>query len=490
MTHLFAHINKLIALSIQNELITPRDTIYVRNRLLALFNEEEYEETELASGDLYETLEHLATLAVQKGLIEDSLYAKDIFTSTLMDTFLPLPSLIEEKFFKAYEKSPQAATNYFYKLSQAANYIKMSRIAKNVFFKANSPYGAIDITINLSKPEKDPKEIARLKTAPPNKYPSCLLCIENEGYAGTIKLPDRANHRTIGLTINKRNWRLQYSPYLYYNEHCILLSETHEPMKLSKDSFYNLLGFVKQFPHYFIGSNADLPIVGGSILAHEHYQGGCYKFPIHHATTLWEFQMKGFPDVTCKVLNWPLSTIELSSPHLEAVAEATDAIYQKWMYYSDEEADILSHTEDVRHNTITPIAEQCDGNYVMKVVLRNNRTSPEHPLGIFHPHSDVQHIKKENIGLIEVMGLAILPGRLLEELEVIKNELKGEAVTVADHHLTWVEELKKTYSSNEDLDLFMQNALGAKFSRVLEDAGVFKLTEVGLIHFKHFIETL
>ena len=366
----------------------------------------------------------------------------------------------------------------------------MSRIAKNVFFNVDSPYGALDITINLSKPEKDPKEIARLKTAPPNKYPACLLCIENEGYAGTIKLPDRANHRTISLHINDRNWRLQYSPYLYYNEHCILLSETHEPMQLTKDSFYNLLGFVEQFPHYFIGSNADLPIVGGSILSHEHYQGGCYTFPIHNATTLFEFKMKAFPHVTCKLLNWPLSTIELSSPDLEAVAEATDFIYQKWMTYSDQEVGILASTEDIRHNTITPIAEKRDNEYVLKVVLRNNRTSPEHPLGIFHPHEDVQHIKKENIGLIEVMGLAILPGRLLGELETIKSYIKGEPVEVAAYHLPWAEELKKVYSPNEDLDAFLQAALGKKFTRVLEDAGVFKMTSEGLTHFKQFVENL
>ncbi len=490
MNNTCALIDRLIELSIANHLLLERDVIYTRNRILALLQVAEYETSHTLKLDLYETLDALSDVAVEKEIIPDSLYAKDIFTSTIMDVFLPSPSAIEEKFFNLYKESPKKATDFFYKLSQSSNYIKMSRIAKNVAFKCDSQYGAIDITINLSKPEKDPKEIALLKMAPPNKYPSCLLCIENEGYAGTIKLPDRANHRTIGLHLNHKDWMLQYSPYLYYNEHCILLSKAHEAMQLTRESFYNLLDFVKMFPHYFIGSNADIPIVGGSILSHEHYQGGCYKFPIHSASVLWEFKIPKFPDVSCKVLNWPLSTIQLSGESLDDVALCTDYIYATWKAYSDCEAQILSHTGDTPHNTITPIAQKAGDHYVMNVVLRNNRTTEEHPLGLFHPHIDVQHIKKENIGLIEVMGLAILPGRLLEELETIKAYLQGSSDTVADYHKLWADALKAEYSSDQNIDLFLQKALGDKFVRVLEDAGVFKLDDFGTQRFKAFIATL
>ena len=490
MNHLYALIDTLIAHGIQNELISKRDEIYVRNRLLAAFNTSEYEaSSEVLDFDLYETLDALAAFAVKEGLIEDSIAEKDIFTSNLMNIFLPAPSMVENKFWTLYEKSPIKATNYFYHLSQNVNYIKMSRIAKNVQFKANSPYGDIDITINLSKPEKDPKEIARLKTAPPNKYPSCLLCIENEGYNGTLSLPDRANHRTIAVELNHRLWRLQYSPYLYYNEHCIFLSEKHEPMHISKDSFYTLLSFTKMFPHYFIGSNADLPIVGGSILSHEHYQGGCYEFPIHRAGTLWDFTISKYPNVKCSVLNWPMSTIELTADSLEDVAECTNYIFETWKNYSDAAVDIIAYTDDTPHNTVTPVAKRKDGKYSMLVVLRNNRTTTEHPLGIFHPHADVQHVKKENIGLIEVMGLAILPGRLLQELEDIKTYIIGKRTDVAPYHMTWANDLKENYDGS-DLTAYVQAALGKKFTRVLEDAGVFKLTDEGIAHFKAFTENL
>jgi len=490
MSNTCALIDRLTALSLANQLILERDLIYTRNRLLTLLGELEYEKSAPITTDLYETLDALADIAVSKGIIEDILYAKDIYTSTLMNVFLPQPSIVEEKFFAAYDRNPKEATDYFYHLSQSSNYIKMSRIANNVQYKCSSKYGPIDVTINLSKPEKDPKEIALLKTAPPNKYPSCLLCIENEGYAGTVKLPDRANHRLISLNLNDKDWMLQYSPYLYYNEHCILLSQKHEPMKLTKDSFYNLLHFVEMFPHYFIGSNADLPIVGGSILSHEHYQGGHYKFPIHSASVLFEFKIPKFPDVDCKVLNWPLSTVQLSSKNLDDVAKCTDFIYTTWKDYSDAAAHIVAYTNETPHNTITPIAQRSGDQFVMNVVLRNNRTTAEHPLGIFHPHVDVQHIKKENIGLIEVMGLAILPGRLLEEIETIKAYLQGKSDTVAAYHKLWADELKTLFVDGSELDSLIQEALGNKFVRVLEDAGVFKVNESGLKSFKAFINTL
>ena len=490
MSSLCDLINRLITIAIENTLITKRDAIYVRNRIMALYRVTEYTvPSEKCFLNFYETLDALADIAVNNGFIEDTLAEKDIFTSTIMNVFLPSPQGIEDDFWKAYEHSPTSATSYFYQLSQNSNYIKMNRIAKNVEFKASSPYGPLDITINLSKPEKDPKEIARLKNAPASHYPSCLLCIENEGYAGTLSHPDRANHRTIALHLNNKDWMLQYSPYLYYNEHCILLSQTHEPMSLTKNSFYNLLDFVKLFPHYFIGSNADLPIVGGSILSHEHYQGGCYEFPINRATTLETFTLNTYPSVTVEILNWPLTTIKLSSPQLEDVAECTNYIYETWKTYSDAEVNILAETDGTRHNTITPIAKKTRENYVMYVVLRNNRTSDEHPLGIFHPHADVHHIKKENIGLIEVMGLAILPGRLLNELEEVKAYIQGQEVEVKPYHLPWAEELKALYDGSE-INAFIQAALGKKFTRVLEDAGVFKLNQEGLTHFRKFLHTL
>lgn len=490
MNTLYALINRLIELSIQNELITSRDTLYTRNRLLAAFNESNYIPTDAATTDLYETLDALALLAVSKGLIEDTLSQKDSFTSTLMNCFLPLPSHMEHYFWQRYNSSPEEATNYFYKLSQHSNYIKMNRIAKNIVFHTPSPYGTLDVTINLSKPEKDPKDIAKQKTMASSTYPTCLLCTENEGFAGTSNLPDRANHRMVALNLNHRDWMLQYSPYLYYNEHCILLSQKHEPMTLTKDSFYNLLNFVQVFPHYFIGSNADLPIVGGSILSHEHYQGGCYEFPIHRATIIDTFTVPSYTNVTCSLLNWPLSSLSLSGENLEEVAECANYIYEKWKNYTDEAANILAQTNGVRHNTVTPIARKKDGKFVMDIVLRNNRTSKEHPLGIFHPHSDVQHIKKENIGLIEVMGLAILPGRLQQELEDVKTYIGGTSNQVAPYHLEWAKELKHSYNGMVPVHTYLEQSVGKKFARVLEDAGVFKMTSEGIAHFKQFIHTL
>ena len=490
MNTLYGLIERLIEISIQNELITSRDAIYMRNRLLAAFQEVHYEPTAPTQTTLYETLDALASLAASKGIIEDTLSQKDCFTSTLMNLFLPTPSQVEANFWHKYDLHPEDATTYFYKLSQHSNYIKMNRIAKNMIFHSPSPYGTLDITINLSKPEKDPKDIAKQKTMLSSTYPTCLLCIENEGFSGTSHLPDRANHRMIHLNLNHHDWMLQYSPYLYYNEHCILLSKTHEPMTLTKNSFYNLLSFVQAFPHYFIGSNADLPIVGGSILAHEHYQGGRYEFPIHRASVIDTFSIETFPGVKCHLLKWPLSTISISGSSLEEVAECTHYIYEKWKVYSDSKVDILSHTGHVRHNTITPIARKKDNQFIMDIVLRNNRTNDEHPLGIFHPHVDVQHIKKENIGLIEVMGLAILPGRLQKELEDVKAYIKGTSNQVATYHLAWAEELKHSYDTTINIDRYIEHAVGQKFSRVLEDAGVFKMTSEGIAHFKQFINTL
>ncbi|MGL6175089.1 MAG: UDP-glucose--hexose-1-phosphate uridylyltransferase [Cellulosilyticaceae bacterium] len=489
MTKLYSLIDNLITISIQNKLIEQADTIYIRNRILALFKENEYELTLPFEGDLYETLNALTSLAVERGLIEDTLADRDIFSSTIMNEFLDKPSIINQTFFRKYETSPKEATNYFYNLSRHSNYVKVDRIAKNKEFTVDSPYGDIKITINLSKPEKDPKQIALEKLAPPNKYPSCLLCVENEGYNGTIKLPDRANHRMVRLDLSNKAWMMQYSPYLYYNEHCIVLSETHAPMQITKQTFYNLLEFTGLFPHYFIGSNADLPIVGGSILSHEHYQGGCYTFPINDAEDLFNFSISKYPSIKAKAVKWPLTTLRLASKNIEDLAECSHMILELWKTYNDVTNDILSHTAGTPHNTITPVARRNGDLYEMDLVLRNNRTSDEHPLGIFHPHADVHHIKKENIGLIEVMGLAILPGRLLTELEEIKSYIVDGTTHIADYHQTWADELRETYDVSTDVDHFVIQALGNKFVKVLEDAGVYKLNAKGIAGFKKFVST-
>ena len=487
MSNLFSLVDRLIVLALDAHLIEETDVQYIRNRILAEFHELSYEPSEEATGSLYDILDALSNLAVTKGLIGDTLAEKDIFTSRLMNLFLDKPSVVNAKFFDHYAHSPEEATQYFYNMSQASNYIKMNRIAKNKQFTTPSPYGPIEITINLSKPEKDPKQIAAEKLLASSSYPTCLLCTENEGFEGTLKQPDRANHRMIRLAINDGDWMLQYSPYLYYNEHCILLSTKHTPMQVTGETFYTLLGFTKQFPHYFIGSNADLPIVGGSILSHEHYQGGRYTFPMDHATTLFHFTPNEYPNVEGHVLNWPLSTIELTSTSLDDLAECSTMILKLWRHYSDETLGIIAHTGDTPHNTITPICKRQGDKYVMRLVLRNNRTSDEHPLGIFHAHEDVHHIKKENIGLIEVMGLAILPARLLTELEMIKAYILSQSEEVPTYHKTWADHLKEEYTPDISLDEYITTALGNKFVQVLEHCGVYKLTDEGLEGFKKFL---
>ncbi len=484
---LYSLIDRLIEIAIAENLLDPMDTLYTRNRLLAAFNEANYEASPQISGDLYTTLDALVALACEKGIVSDNLAEQDIFASNLMNLFLDKPSVINKTFFEKYAESPETATNYFYKLSQLNNYIKVTRIAKNKEYTTVSPYGPIQLTINLSKPEKDPKQIALEKLMPSTNYPPCLLCVENEGYNGTLKHPDRANHRMIRLSMNNKDWMMQYSPYLYYNEHCIILSTSHTPMQITQDTFYNLLDFTTQFPHYFIGSNADLPIVGGSILSHEHYQGGRNTFPMDHATTLCDFSLNAYPNVRGAIVNWPLSTIELRSTDVDDLAKCSQEILDLWKGYSDAECDILAFSDETPHNTITPICKRDGADYIMRLVLRNNRTSDAHPLGIFHPHADVHHIKKENIGLIEVMGLAILPGRLLTELEEVKAYVKGETKDVPEYHKSWADDLANHFTPDQDVDAYVIQALGDKFTRVLEDAGVYKLDEAGLAGFKRFV---
>ncbi len=491
-------VDALILKGLEAGLIEHEDEIYTRNRVLALLQLEDYRPAETEkeeSGGIPDLLEKLTEYAVEKGITEDVLDAKEIFSAAVMDCFVARPSVINKTFFDLYEENPHKATDYFYKLSRDSNYIQTKRISKNISYKAATEYGDMDITINLSKPEKDPKQIAMERAMPKqdNKYPECLLCAENEGYAGRIGHPARANHRVIRLTLDGEKWMLQYSPYVYYNEHCIILSEDHRPMEINRSGFKRLLEFVRQFPHYFAGSNADLPIVGGSILSHDHYQGGNYEFAMAKAGKEYEFTMEAFPAVEAGIVKWPMSVIRLSSTDIDTLVDAADHILKNWKTYTDEGVGILAFSGDTPHNTITPIARVRNGKYELDLVLRNNRTSDEHPYGIFHPHEDVHHIKKENIGLIEVMGLAVLPARLMDELKEVEKALLGQKHEAEAHHQPWIEELKDKYQSdlnaNEVSDI-VQKEVGLKFSRVLEDAGVFKRDDKGIKAFKAFVSGL
>jgi UDPglucose--hexose-1-phosphate uridylyltransferase len=491
-------VDALIEKALEADLITKEDEVYARNRVLALLKIEDYQQDQTpCPGDLDipALLEVLTEYAVEKEIVEDMFDKKEIFSADVMDCFIARPSDINKEFFHRYESDPKEATDYFYQLSQDSNYIQTKRIKQNISYKAATEYGELDITINLSKPEKDPKQIAMERAMPKkeNKYPQCLLCVENEGYAGRIGHPARANHRMIRLNIGDEDWMLQYSPYVYYNEHCIVLSKEHRPMEISKSGFERLLEFVHQFPHYFAGSNADLPIVGGSILSHDHYQGGRYDFAMAKAESEYRFTLESFTGVEASVVKWPMSVIRLSSSEMAPLADAADEILSRWKEYSDPEVGIHAYSGDTRHNTITPIARMRNGKYELDLVLRNNRTNDEHPMGIFHPHADVHHIKKENIGLIEVMGLAVLPARLKTELQEVEKALLGNGHNVEDIHLPWVREIKERYGSElteQNVSGIVRKELGGKFSRVLEDAGVFKRDEQGQRAFRKFVDGL
>jgi UDPglucose--hexose-1-phosphate uridylyltransferase len=484
-------IDGLIEKALEVELIETADAIYARNQVMHLLGLKTYPEISEKGDDTIPNLvEKLVDYAVEEGVIEEVLDDKEMLAANIMNVFLPRPSEVNAVFNEKYRESPVAATDYFYSLSKNSNYIQMNRIAKNISYKADTDYGQLDITINLSKPEKDPEQIRREREMKQTgNYPKCLLCKENEGYAGRTGHPARGNHRIIGVPLDGENWYLQYSPYVYYNEHSILLSEEHRDMKIDAKAFERLLSFVEKFPHYFIGSNADLPIVGGSILSHDHYQAGRYEFAMTVAEDEFTFNLSSHPDIKASVVKWPMSVIRLRSSSIEDLVSAGDKILRTWRSYSDESADVLAFTGETPHNTITPIARHREGLYELDLVLRNNRTSEEHPMGIFHPHEDVHHIKKENIGLIEVMGLAVLPPRLKEELAVIQLYLLGESVEVAEYHKDWVEELKskyRTFADSEEAEGVLQKELGKKFARVLEDAGVLKTRE----SFEEFITAL
>lgn len=489
---IFQHIEGLIQKALDAKLIEATDEIYARNQILALLNIETYPETiQEATGDpIPNILEKIIAYATNEHVIEDVFDDKEMLSAQIMNCFVARPSVINEVFEEKYKDSPVKATDYFYALSQNSNYIQMNRIKKNIHFKSDTVYGQLDVTINMSKPEKDPEQIKRERTLKqPVHYPKCVLCPENEGYVGRTGYAARANHRMIRIPLLNENWFLQYSPYVYYPEHSILLAEEHRDMKISKVTFERLLAFIEKFPHYFIGSNADLPIVGGSILNHDHYQAGHYDFPMDHAQSLSTFTLNHFKNISAEILDWPLSAIRLHSQHKSEMIEAADHILQTWQNYSDADASIQAFTDDTPHNTITPIARMRNGHFELDLVLRNNRTTDQYPMGIFHPHQDVHHIKKENIGLIEVMGLAVLPARLNQEIKDIKQNLLKQGNQIADYHKDWVEHIKATYPNiinMEQVDGIMQKELGKKFARVLENAGVFKEQS----SFENFINTL
>ena len=493
-------IEKLLKYGINTGLVCDEDVIYTRNRLLEVFKlDEAYEGEveEVKTEDLQGILEGLCDKAYEAGLITDNgVVSRDLFDTKVMGCLVPAPSAVIARFKELYKEDPVAATDYFYKLSQDSNYIRRYRIAKDQKWITKTEYGDLDITINLSKPEKDPKAIAAAKLMKQAGYPKCLLCRENEGYAGRMNHPARQNHRIIPVTIMDSKWGFQYSPYVYYNEHCIVFNSQHIPMKIEHGTFCKLFDFVKLFPHYFVGSNADLPIVGGSILSHDHFQGGHYEFAMAKAPVEKEYVIKGFEDLKVGRVKWPMSVIRISGPDTDRIIALADVILEKWRGYSDEACFVFAKTDDEPHNTITPIARMRQDMYEIDLALRNNITTEECPLGVYHPHSDLHHIKKENIGLIEVMGLAILPSRLKKEMEELKDVLINKkdimAVESLVKHADWVREFTGRYDdiNASNVDSILQDEIGRVFSRVLEDAGVYKQTEEGLLAFERFIEVL
>ena len=466
------------------------DRIYLNNRVLALVGDGVLD-VETDQDNLIELKDQLVEEAVCMETIEDSQTAREILGADLMDLVTPCPSQVNRDFWDTYAQSPEQAIADFYQLSQKNDYIKLKAIAKNIAYRVSSDYGELEITINLSKPEKDPKEIAAAKLVKSSNYPQCQLCMENEGYHGRVNHPARSNHRIIRFDISGQEWGFQYSPYAYFNEHCIFLDSKHRPMGISRQSFERLLAIVEQFPGYFAGSNADLPIVGGSILTHDHYQGGRHVFPMEVAPIQKSFTFEGFKTVKAGIIQWPMSVIRLTSDSKEDLTELAEKILLAWRQYSDPSVQVLAESNGTPHHTITPIARKRDGQFELDLVLRDNQTSPEHPDGIYHPHKDVQHIKKENIGLIEVMGLAILPPRLKEEVEQVAAYLVGKDVSVADYHQAWADELKESHPNLTDKDQalnIVQESVGKIFARVLEDAGVYKQTEEGQAAFMRFVE--
>lgn len=501
MNNIGYEIERLLKFALKKNMISKWDVIPTRNALIDLLKLEspfEGEVEEVSEETPVKILNNILDYAVEAGLIEENTTTyRDLFDARIMGLLMPRESEIVKEFYNKYEnESKEKATSWFYDLSKSSNYIMTQRIAKNLWWPVQTEYGDLEITINLSKPEKDPKEIAKAKLMKQLTYPKCLLCKENVGYAGRINHPARQNHRIIPMTLGNKDWFLQYSPYVYYNEHCIVFNGQHVPMKIDKAAFRKLFDFVKLFPHYFLGSNADLPIVGGSILSHDHFQGGNYTFAMAKADIIKEFSVDGFDDVKCGIVKWPLSVIRLQSKDSDRIIELADHILKAWRGYTDEDAFIYAETDGTPHNTITPIARFKDGMFELDLALRNNITTEEHPLGVYHPHEELHHIKKENIGLIEVMGLAVLPSRLKGEMNLLaeyilegKDIRENEAI---EKHADWAYDFLANYDDvNKDnvMDI-IQAEIGKVFVKVLEDAGVYKCTPDGLEAFLRFIKTL
>lgn len=491
-------IKKLVTYGMETGLISEEEKIYSTNLILDVLKLDDYGEPEESyeKVELEPVLKELLDYAVEKGLIEDSVVYRDLFDTRLMNCLVPRPSQVIKTFKEKYAASPEEATNYYYKLSRDSDYIRRYRVCKDMKWVTKTEYGDIDITINLSKPEKDPKAIAAAKLAKQSGYPKCQLCRENEGYAGRTNHPARENHRIIPITINGGQWGFQYSPYVYYNEHCIVFNGQHVPMKVERATFVKLFDFIKLFPHYFIGSNADLPIVGGSILSHDHFQGGNYEFAMAKAPVEREFTVKGYEDVKAGIVKWPLSVIRLSCTDEKRIIDLADHILKAWRGYTDEEAYVFAETDGEPHNTITPIARKRGDMYELDLALRNNITTPECPFGLYHPHNELHHIKKENIGLIEVMGLAVLPSRLKEEMEILSDYIvDGKDIRSnekIEKHADWVDEFRPKYPviNAENVDAVIKEEIGIVFKKVLEDAGVFKRDAKGQAAFDRFTATL
>ena len=491
-------VSKLAAYALQTGLIEECELFWTVNTILDTLKLDSFADPGQHWGQvkLAPVLEELLDDAYARGVLaEDSVVYRDLFDTELMGRLTPRPAQVAAKFQALYAQSPKAATDWYYQFSQDTNYIRRDRIAKDMQWKAPTEYGDLDITINLSKPEKDPKAIAAARDLPASDYPRCQLCAENEGYAGRVNHPARQNHRIVPITINGSPWFLQYSPYVYYNEHCICLNKEHTPMKIDRACFGKLLDFVRQFPHYFVGSNADLPIVGGSILAHDHFQGGHYTFAMEKAPVETPFPFPGYEDVDSGIVKWPMSVVRISSENPERLIDLADRILGRWRAYTDEAAVILAETEGVPHNTITPIARRRGEKYELDLVLRNNLTTERYPLGLYHPHNELHHIKKENIGLIEVMGLAVLPARLKEELAAVADGLAGgkdlRENELTEKHASWAESFAKNYAiTAKNAMEIVERETGLVFAKVLEHAGVYKRTPEGKAAFLRFLASV
>lgn len=492
-------IAELVSYGEKTGLVVPEDHIYTVNRILEILKLDEYEESgaDLKGMELEEILADMLDWAYEHGVLEENSVAyRDLLDTKLMGALVPAPSVVIRKFRELYQESPQKATEFYYQFSCDTDYIRRYRIARDQKWTTETEYGVLDVTINLSKPEKDPKAIAAARNAKQSAYPKCLLCVENEGYAGRLNHPARENHRIIPVTVDGSTWGFQYSPYVYYNEHCIIFNRDHTPMKIDESAFRKLLDIVRQFPHYFVGSNADLPIVGGSILSHEHFQGGHYEFAMERAGIKKEISIPGYGQIKAGIVNWPMSVIRIRHKNADMLVKAAAHILEAWRGYTDEEAFIFAETDGEPHNTITPIARMRDGEYEFDLVLRNNITTEEYPLGVYHPHQELHHIKKENIGLIEVMGLAVLPARLKDEMkrlsECIVQGKEIREIEDLEKHADWVDEFLQRYDdvNAENIDEIIQAEIGEVFKKVLEHAGVYKNDEAGLEYFMKFVESL